>query len=82
MLGGVNYNTSGSKTAVGVYAFNPSYTLPDASNRTLVETVTGTLGAAGTKQVAITWDGGTAVNMLALIDATPRWFCRIPSINK
>lgn len=62
IFGGVNYNTSGSKTAAGCYLFNPSYTLPAAAN-SLVLTVAGTNGS--TKSVKVAWGGGTQIEFVA-----------------
>lgn len=62
MFGGVNYNSSGSKTAAGCYIFSPSYTLPDATNRSLVLTVAGTSGT--TKSIKAAWGGGAQVEFV------------------
>lgn len=66
VFGGVNYNSSGSKTAAGCYLFNPSYTLPAAALN-LVLTVAGAYGVAGTgtKSVKVAWGGGAQVEFIA-----------------
>lgn len=63
MFGGANYNSSGSKTCAGCYIFNPNYTLPDATNRSLVLTVAGTNGS--TKSVKVAWGGGSQIEYVA-----------------
>lgn len=64
MFGGANYNTSGSKTALGVYAFSPSYSLPDATPRSIVMNVAG---AAGSKTITVQWGGGTPVGFVDVL---------------
>ncbi len=64
IFGGVNYNSSGSKTAAGCYLFNPNYTLPATANN-LVLTVAGTSGV--NKTITVTWGGGTPISYVAAL---------------
>lgn len=64
-FGGVNYNTSVSKTALGVYAFSPSYSLPLGTGKSIVLTVAGTAGV--NKTITVQWGGGTAVSYVAAL---------------
>src|SRR5207302_6888040 len=58
------YNT-GTRNVAGVYLFNPQgYALPDATSRSLVSTVSGTLGTRASGAINIAWSGGTAVNFI------------------
>jgi hypothetical protein len=63
MMGGAEYNTSGSKTAGGVYLFTPSYTLPCATSRTLAITASGTIPLANIAET-ISWGGGATQNVV------------------
>ncbi len=63
IMGGVEYNTSGSKTAGGVYLFTPSYTLPCATSRTLALAASGTIPLA-TLAETISWGGGATQNVV------------------
>ena len=62
VMGGVNYNTA-VRNVTGVYLWAPSgYTLPDATNRTLALTASGTAGT--NLALNLVWSGGTAVNLV------------------
>lgn len=55
------YN-EGTRNIAGIYIFNPSYSLPEATQRTLELVVSGTSGT--NKAMNLTWGGGTAVNLV------------------
>lgn len=64
MKSGVPYNTN-TKNNVGIDLFNPQgYTLPDATSRALVTTVSGTLGTRASGHINVAWGGGTAVDFI------------------
>lgn len=62
MFGGVNYNISSYRAAVGAYVFSPSYTLPDVTNRSLVMTIAGSFN--NNKTLTVAWGGGTPVSFI------------------